>query len=139
MNEYIDVERLHSVLEGKLVGRGSGQSFARLVQLAQSVEFLPFGKLAYIGSNETDAKAAQRDLLTVMTCLGMGDWTTHSTLQRLSFDNQCQVLFLSAASSDKLETSLRGVRLDNYFVDHFAEYLISDYLHDFLQTRLRNG
>lgn len=136
MNEYIDVERLHAVIEGKLVGRGSGQSFARLVQLAQSIEFLPFGKLAYIGANETDARAAAKDLLTIMTCLGMGDWNTHLTRDKLGFENQCQVLFLSASSSEKLERSLRGVRLDNYFVDHFAEYLINDQLHGFLQTRL---
>lgn len=136
MNSYIDVEKLHDVLEGKLVGRGSGQSFARLVQLAQSIEFLPSGTLAYIGANETDAKAAQKNLLTIMTHLGMGDWLTQQTVQRLGFDNRCRVLFLSAASSETLQNSLRGIKLDNYFVDHFAEYLISDYLHDFLQTRL---
>lgn len=137
MNEYIDVEKLHAVLEGKLVGRQSGQTFARLVQMAQSIEFLPNGNVVHIAANEQQAKMYRADFKTILNYLGMGDMLTHTYVDYMRFDNGCKARFLSAASSSQLMDRLRGVQLDNYFVDHFAEYLINDHLHGFLQTRLK--
>ena len=137
MNEYIDVEKLHAVLEGKLVGRGSGQTFARLVQMVQSVEFLPDGYIVHIAANEQAARNYRADFKTILNYFGMGDLLTHTTVQEMRFENGCRVRFLSASSPEKLQNALRGVRLDNYFVDHYAEYLISEHLHGFLQTRLK--
>ena len=139
MNEYIDVDKLHEVLEGRLVGRSTGQTFSRLVQMVQSIEFLPNGCVVHISASEQEAKMAVRNFMTIMGYLGMGDLIEYQNVGKLRFDNGCIALFLSAASEQKIERFLAGVKLDNYFVDHFAEYLINDQLHDFLQTRLRNG
>lgn len=136
MSEYIDVEKLHAVLEGKLVGRGSGQSFARLVQMVQSVEFLPNGKVIHISADQQSARNYAADFKTILNYLGMGDLLTRITVGQFKFENGCSARFLSASSPQQLVTSLTGVRIDNYFVDHFAEYLITNEMHNFIQSRL---
>ncbi len=136
MNEYINIDKLHAVLEGKLIGRNSGQSFARLVQMAQSVEFLPYGKVVHISSNEQTAKIYRSDFKIILNYLGMGDFIVHTYVDSIRFENGCSARFLSASSPQKLVTALRGIKLDNYFIDHDAEYLISDQMYGFIQTRL---
>jgi hypothetical protein len=137
MNNYIDVEKLHRVLEGKLVGRSTGQSFARLVQMAQSIEFLPNGRVVHIAANEMASRDFRLDFKTILNYLGMGDMITVTTVERIKFDNGCEARFLSASNLVSFKNSLVGTSIDNYFVDHFAEYLINCDMHDLLQSRLK--
>lgn len=121
----IDIDKLHDVLEGKRFGRGDGRTIAGLVQLAQYVDFHPHGKLVHFSANFTQARANREVFHTeILDSLGMKDEVACQYADYTVFDNGCKVYFMSLGEGvSNVENRLIGIRVDNFVVDHFAEYL----------------
>lgn len=134
----IDIDKLHDVLEGKRFGRGDGRTVAGLVQLAQYTDFHPYGKLVHFSANFTQALENARVFREdILEGLGMKDEIAATYKDYTVFNNGCKVYFMSLGEGiAKIEDRLRGLRVNNYVVDHFAEYLISPTIETVIKTRL---
>jgi hypothetical protein len=134
----IDIDKLHDVLEGKRFGRGDGRTIAGLVQLAQYVDFHPYGKLVHFSANFTQALEKSRIFREdILEGLGMKDEVAATYRDYTIFNNGCKVYFMSLGEGiTKTKDRLIGLRVDNYVVDHFAEYLISPAVKAVIETRL---
>jgi hypothetical protein len=135
---HIDIDKLHDVLEGKRFGRGDGRTIAGLVQLAQYTDFHPYGKLVHFSANFTQAIENARVFKEhILDGLGMKEEASETYKDYMVFKNGCKVYFMSLGEGiTRVQNRLSGLRVDNYVVDHFAEYLLSPAIETFIKTRL---
>ena len=126
----LDIDQLHSVIEGKLKSRDVGQTTADLVLLAQSVEFTPKGILVFVYAPESGHPGEMfRDILRKLDLYDLVDTVTKDVIR---FKNECRVHFVNCYS---IRVALIGKILDNVFIDHFAEKKMKQ--HDFIDIAVR--
>lgn len=130
MNSTLDIDHLHKVIEGRLKGRATGQTTAELVQLAQSVEFLPGGHLAFV--TYRDGGSAKEEFRNLLEALELYSEVDVASKERITFKNGCRVTFIRR---DNLQYSLMGQKYDNIFIDPAAEKTLSS--SDFSNISLR--
>jgi hypothetical protein len=112
----IDIDQLHDVIEGRKTGRSVGVSTAELVLMAQSAELLPNGTLAYIYAPES---GHPRELFReILDSLDLYTEVDQVLKDMIRFKNGCKVYFLTMTN---MRIGLIGKRLDNVFIDPFAE------------------
>lgn len=133
----IDIERLHGVLEGRIKGRQAGHTFARMVQAAQYTDFFPNGCVVYLCASEEQARSMVYTLRHVLKHLGMQDELTHETRDYVKFINGCRIIFLSISNKENFRRKTIGQRIDNFVVDHFAEYLFTESIQQELATCMK--
>lgn len=125
----IDIDRLHKIIEGDLKGRSSGQTTSELIQLAQSVEFLPGGHLGFISDRADSAAWEFRNILESLDIYSEVEVINNG---RIIFKNGCRVTFIQR---NNLQYSLMGNKYDNIFIDPAAEKTLSS--SDFSNISLR--
>lgn len=135
----IDIERLHGVLEGRIKGRAAGHTFARMTLAAQYTDFFPNGCIVYLCASEQQAKSMVYTLRQVLQHLGMQDELTHETKDYVKFLNGCRLRFLSIANKENFRRKMVGNRVNNFVVDHFAEYLLTGDIYNELDKNLVYG
>lgn len=130
----IDIERLHQCQQALSPERGSGKTFSMLVNVAQSAELLPKGRVGFIYPN-TNARSYYNNLFKdVIHALDMRGEIVLASVDKYIFNNLCQVYFFS---TDNVTRNIRGLSFDNIFIDPDAERLLKMEEYNIIASRLR--
>jgi hypothetical protein len=136
----IDIDRLHDVIERKLVGRGVGNTTAMIIQAVQSADLHSFigpksGRYAVIAANDFMSRYQAELAFNIAISMRMFPTFLKET-RRLVFDKglfQSDVIFLSRSN---LSEKLRGHRLMNYYIESDIYPSLTFDEINFLETRI---
>lgn len=130
----LDIERLHQVFQNPYPARGEGKTVATLVNVIQSAELLPNGKLAFIYPVEA-AKSYYTNLFKdIIDCFGMRDDVEEMRRDSILFKNGCKVFTFPAGP--RIRDRVAGLMFDNIFIDPDAESRMSEDDFHVLSARL---
>jgi hypothetical protein len=132
----IDIDNLHQLIEkmdrGEKLPRSSGRTLANLVQAVQSADIV------------RDEPPTTFVVVTQHRPMALDCWYRAQDIARsldIDFNGRTAELMFGNAkilftTIQRLQNDLRGIRLANYFIDHYTHLSNDD--HIFIENRLDN-
>jgi hypothetical protein len=125
MKNNIDIDRLHSVLLGKVKHRGCGQTFAMLVTLAQSAQANAAIKPArFVLVSDYHRSYLVNEFMRICILLGIRA-TWYNPSSAITIHDGTKISIITLATANGCESRLRGIRFDGIFIDHATRDAVS--------------